>query len=177
MPDFSLPTIRPAFSCSHDDAGSRSPMSDTASNFAPVRFAPGPKPGSSRSSSILAFTSEIFPPPASSPSTTSRSTTRMQPRAVTSPNAPGKSHRFDSVVLANRQAPDEWRAAFAAPFRAQSTVNRFANDADDLVVEGAPYRPRLKRRVHRRRGPGREAAQQAPSGSGRRAGGGRREFL
>jgi hypothetical protein len=35
-------------------------------------------------------------------------------------------------------------AAFADPMRAQSAIDRFTDNSYDLVIEGEPYRKRLK---------------------------------
>jgi DNA replication protein DnaC len=53
-------------------------------------------------------------------------------------------HRAGSVIVTSNRSPDEWLATFADPVRAQSTIDRFANNAFDLVIEGDSYRPRLK---------------------------------
>lgn len=53
-------------------------------------------------------------------------------------------HRAGSTILTSNRDPEEWRAAFADPIRAQAAVDRFANSAYDLVVEGESYRPRQK---------------------------------
>lgn len=53
-------------------------------------------------------------------------------------------HRPGSMIVASNRGPDEWLATFADPVRAQSAIDRLANNAYDLVVEGESYRSRLK---------------------------------
>lgn len=53
-------------------------------------------------------------------------------------------HRAGSVIVTSNRGPDEWLATFADPVRAQSAIDRFANNAFDLVIEGESYRSRLK---------------------------------
>ena len=40
--------------------------------------------------------------------------------------------------------PTSGSPTFADPIRAQSAIDRFANNAFDLVIEGESYRSRLK---------------------------------
>jgi DNA replication protein DnaC len=53
-------------------------------------------------------------------------------------------HRSGSTIVTSNRGPDEWLATFADPMRAQSIVDRLANNAYDLLVEGESYRARLK---------------------------------
>ena len=53
-------------------------------------------------------------------------------------------HRAGSIIVTSNRGPDEWLATFADPIRAQSAIDRFTNNAYDLVMEGESYRPRLK---------------------------------
>lgn len=54
-----------------------------------------------------------------------------------------RNGRASTVITSNRDT-SEWIATFDDVLLAQSAVDRFANNAYDLVVEGQSYRPRLK---------------------------------
>jgi DNA replication protein DnaC len=56
----------------------------------------------------------------------------------------GERHRAGSVIVTSNRGPDEWLVTFADPVRAQSTIDRFVNNAYDLVIDRESYRPRLK---------------------------------
>jgi DNA replication protein DnaC len=51
--------------------------------------------------------------------------------------------RLSTVVTSNRDTA-EWIATFDDAMMAQSAVDRFVNNAFDLVVDGESYRSRLK---------------------------------
>lgn len=56
-------------------------------------------------------------------------------------------HRRGSMIVTSNRTPEEWLAMLADPLHAQALVDRFANNAYDLVVEGESYRKRQKPRL------------------------------
>lgn len=57
-----------------------------------------------------------------------------------------RNGRFPTIVTSNRDTA-EWLSAFDDTLLAQSAVDRFKNNAYDLVIEGESYRARLKPKV------------------------------
>ncbi len=60
-----------------------------------------------------------------------------------------RNGRFSTVVTSNRDT-SEWIATFDDALLAQSAVDRFKNNAFDLIIDGESYRPRLKPRARRK---------------------------
>jgi DNA replication protein DnaC len=56
-------------------------------------------------------------------------------------------HRAGSMIVTSNRDPEEWHSVFADPARAQAAVDRFTNNAYDLVMSGESYRQRQKPRV------------------------------
>lgn len=56
-------------------------------------------------------------------------------------------HRTASMIVTSNRDPSEWLQVLADPLHAQALVDRFVNNAYDLVVEGESYRRRQKPRV------------------------------
>lgn len=53
-------------------------------------------------------------------------------------------HRKRSMIVSSNREPAEWLAVLADPLHGQALVDRFTNNAYDLVVEGESYRKRQK---------------------------------
>ncbi len=58
-------------------------------------------------------------------------------------------HRRGSIIVTSNRDPQEWLAMMTDPIRAQSAIDRLANSAHELVIEGESYRKRQKPRVQR----------------------------
>lgn len=53
-------------------------------------------------------------------------------------------HRKASIILTSNRDPSEWIALMGEQLLAQSAVDRFMNNANDLVLDGPSYRQRQK---------------------------------
>lgn len=53
-------------------------------------------------------------------------------------------HRTASMIVTSNRDPSEWLQVLADPLHAQALVDRFTNNAYDLVVEGESYRRNQK---------------------------------
>jgi DNA replication protein DnaC len=53
-------------------------------------------------------------------------------------------HRKRSMIISSNREPAEWLTVLADPLHGQALVDRFTNNAYDLVVEGESYRKRQK---------------------------------
>lgn len=58
-------------------------------------------------------------------------------------------HRTGSMVVTSNRDPSEWLAQLGDPLLAQALVDRFSNNAYDLVIEGESYRKQQKPSVPR----------------------------
>lgn len=57
-------------------------------------------------------------------------------------------HQVGSMVLTSNRDPSEWLGILADPLLAQALVDRFTNNAYDLVIEGESYRKKQKPRLN-----------------------------
>jgi len=53
-------------------------------------------------------------------------------------------HREGSMIITSNRDPSEWLPLLSDPLQAQALVDRFVNNAHDLVIEGESYRRRQK---------------------------------
>ncbi|MEI6500489.1 MAG: ATP-binding protein [Armatimonadota bacterium] len=53
-------------------------------------------------------------------------------------------HRRGSIIVTSNREPSEWLVMMADPIKAQSAIDRLANSAYELIVEGKSYRERQK---------------------------------
>ncbi len=56
-------------------------------------------------------------------------------------------HRKGSMIVSSNRDPSEWLDLFDDPLHAQALVDRFTNNAFDLVIEGESFRKRQKPRL------------------------------
>lgn len=61
-------------------------------------------------------------------------------------------HRAGSMIISSNRDPAEWLDLFSDPLHGQALVDRFTNNAYDLVIEGESYRRRQKPRLKSRPG-------------------------
>ena len=69
-----------------------------------------------------------------------------------------------STIVTNNRDTAEWLAVFDDTLLAQSAVDRFKNNAYDLVIDGESYRARLKPRVEAEEAPPAAPVKKQPTG-------------
>jgi DNA replication protein DnaC len=74
-----------------------------------------------------------------------------------------RNARASTIVTSNRDTV-EWLAVFDDTLLAQSAVDRFKNNAYDLVIDGESYRARLKPTLDKEQPPPSAPVQKKPSG-------------
>ena len=79
-----------------------------------------------------------------------------------------RNARASTIVTSNRDT-SEWLAVFDDPLLAQTSVDRFKNNAYDLVIDGESYRSRLKPDVERDGPPPSAPVKKPPVNPGRKA--------
>lgn len=78
-----------------------------------------------------------------------------------------RNARFPTIVTSNRDTA-EWLSAFDDTLLAQSAVDRFKNNAYDLVIDGESYRARLKPKLEAAEPPPSAPVKKAPAPGRRR---------
>lgn len=78
-----------------------------------------------------------------------------------------RNARFPTVITSNRDTA-EWLSAFDDTLLAQSAVDRFKNNAYDLVIDGESYRARLKPKLEGAEPPPSAPVKKAPTPGRRR---------
>lgn len=78
-----------------------------------------------------------------------------------------RNARFPTIVTSNRDTA-EWLSAFDDTLLAQSAVDRFKNNAYDLVIDGESYRARLKPKLEAAEPPPSAPVKKAPTPGRRR---------